>query len=203
MAAEDLLARAQRSRGYRRLTERADGPLSRERATARLSAYVYGNILALGAVVVATPLSIADGEAAFLVAATGATTFVAHVFAEFVAHSGFDPADDEEDAADDGGVNHATARQREHALAELRDATPIASSATFPSLALMLGWLGVLPSGWAFGIAGGIIVVRIASVPMVTTRIRGVPLTPRVLLIGLLTAAVAAVIVLVKVTLTH
>ncbi|NMO00036.1 hypothetical protein HH308_02270 [Gordonia sp. TBRC 11910] len=192
MTAADFLRRAKLSRGYRKLTERTDGPLTTARATARLSAYVYGNILALGAVVIATPESIADGDAALVVAATGATTFVAHVFSDFVAHGGLG-SDDDTDAAG----------EREHALAELRDATPIATSATFPTLALVLGWLGLLPTAWAFTLAGGIVVFRIATVQMVAKRIRGVPLTPRVLLAGLLAAAFAAAIVALKVALTH
>lgn len=177
-----------RSRAYRRIVERPSGPLPPDRASARLSAYVYGNILTLAAVATATPETIEHGHAALVVFFTGVTTYVAHIFSNFVAYQNVT------DARPDG---------REHALQELADATPIMSSATMPTVALILGWLEVIPTGWAFAIAGGLVVVRIASIQLVAERVRGNPLTPRLVLLGLLTAAVAGAIVVVKVVLTH
>ena len=68
---------------------------------------------------------------------------------------------------------------------------------------LVLGWLSVLPAQWAEFLAGGVIVVRIATIPVVTQRVRGNRLTFRAVLAGLATAAVAAAIVLAKVFLGH
>ncbi|GAC68439.1 hypothetical protein [Gordonia soli] len=179
-------------RWYHRLAERRDGPLSAHRATARLSAYVYGNILALAAVVVATPTSVEHGTAVVVVIGTGVTTFFAHVFAEFIAHATI--------SADDTTPHE---ERRLLALEELRDAVPIASSATFPALILLSGMFDILESGWAVLIAGAIIVVRIASVPLVAERVRGNPLSLRVLVAGLATAGVAALVVLLKVLIGH
>lgn len=176
---------------YRALAIRPQGPLPPERATARLSAYVYGNILALASVIVASPASIEHGTAAILVAGTGATTFVAHIFAEFVAHTCVSPPD--------GHVPE----ERVHALAELRDAVPIASSAGLPSMVLALGWMGVLSAQWAFLLAGVLITIRIATVQIVTERLRGRPLTFRVFVAGLATAALAAMIVAAKFVVGH
>ena len=68
---------------------------------------------------------------------------------------------------------------------------------------LALGWLSVLPGQWSELLAGAVIVVRIATIQMVTQRIRGNRLTFRAFLGGLATAAVAASIVLAKVFLGH
>ena len=163
-----------------------------ERATARLSAYVYGNILALASIAVATSASINNGSAVALVAGTGATTFIAHIFADVVAHASVSGATGADSAAD-----------KLHVRAELRDAVPIASSAAIPALVLVLGWLGVLSSAWAHLLAGGVVVVRIAGLPIVAERIRGNSLSFRVLVAGLLTAGLAAAIVVVKVAVGH
>ncbi|OZC95482.1 hypothetical protein CH275_27350 [Rhodococcus sp. 06-235-1A] len=189
----DAEPRIRRTRLYRRLVTRADGPLEPARAARRLSAYVYGNILILAAVAASTPGSIEHGTAAVLVLATALTTFLAHVFADFVAGSQIPEAH---------GV--VTDEQRKFkAVEELRDAVPILSSGTVPALMLALGWLSVLPTQWAELLGGGVIVVRIATIQMVTERIRGNALTFRAVLGGLATAVVAALIVLAKVLLGH
>ncbi|MDV6230722.1 hypothetical protein [Rhodococcus cercidiphylli] len=189
----DAERRIRRTRLYRRLVTRADGPLEPARAAKRLSAYVYGNILVLAAVAASTPSSIENGTAAVLVLATAVTTFLAHVFADFVASSQIPEAHGD-----------ATDEQRTfEAVEEFRDAVPILSSGTVPAVMLALGWLSVLPGQWSELLAGGVIVIRIATIQMVTERIRGNPLTFRAFLGGLATAAVAALIVLAKVFLGH
>lgn len=189
----DAERRIRRTRLYRRLVTRADGPLEPARAAKRLSAYVYGNILVLAAVAASTPSSIENGTAAVLVLATAVTTFLAHVFADFVASSQIPEAHGD-----------ATDEQRTfEAVEEFRDAVPILSSGTAPAVMLALGWLSVLPGQWSELLAGGVIVIRIATIQMVTERIRGNPLTFRAFLGGLATAAVAALIVLAKVFLGH
>ncbi|MDV8022823.1 hypothetical protein [Rhodococcus sp. IEGM 1330] len=189
----DAEPRIRRTRLYRRLVTRADGPLEPARAARRLSAYVYGNILVLAAVAASTPSSIEQGTAAVLVLATAVTTFLAHVFADFVASSQIPESHGD-----------ATDEQRTFkAVEELRDAVPILSSGTVPALMLALGWLSVLPGQWSELLAGGVIVVRIATIQLVTERIRGNPLTFRAILGGLATAAIAALIVLAKVFLGH
>ncbi|MFC9837707.1 hypothetical protein ACFVKB_28440 [Rhodococcus sp. NPDC127530] len=176
-----------------RVTERKHGPLPAARASARLSAYVYGNILVLTVVVAATPRTIENGAAVALVLGTTVTTFLAHVFADAVAHSSVPVDDDDEERTE----------RSSKALDELRDAIPIVSSGTGPAALLALGWLHVLPTAWAQLLAGGVIVFRIATIQIVTERIRGNRLTFRVLIVGLTTAAVAAAIVLAKVLIGH
>lgn len=178
---------------YGRLVSRADGPLPPTRAAARLSAYVYGNILVLAAVAASTSNSIEHGSATVLVLATAATTYLAHVFADLVASSQIPEAHGDASAE----------QRRAETVEELRDAVPILSSGTFPAAMLTLGWLSVLPPQWAMLLAGGAVVIRIATIQTVAQRVRGNPLTFRVFLGGLATAAVAALIVLAKVLLGH
>ncbi|AYJ48392.1 hypothetical protein [Rhodococcus sp. P1Y] len=188
-----LAGRIARTALYRSATSRRSGPLPAARAAARLSAYVYGNILVLTAVVAASPASIDDGAAFALVLATASTTFVAHVFAEIVARSNIPES-----------MHGSTdSEKKQSVLDEIRDAVPIASSGTVPAIILALAWLWILPTFWAQLIAGGVVVFRIASLQLVAQRLRGRPLTFRVFVAGLVTAAVAAVIVFLKVYTSH
>ncbi|MFT4127410.1 MAG: hypothetical protein QM662_14425 [Gordonia sp. (in: high G+C Gram-positive bacteria)] len=175
------------------LIERKGGPLPPARAAARLAAYLYGNILVLASVVVASAHSIIDGTAALLVLGTGVTTYAAHVFAELIAHGNIPEA---HGAGDSAGLRRILGD-------ELRDAVPIASSAIGPALVLGLGYHALIPTQAAHLVAGAVVVVRIASVPLVTERVRGNAVGPRVLVAGLLTAALAALIVLLKTFLGH
>ncbi|MGC4935892.1 hypothetical protein ACLQ3C_19680 [Gordonia sp. DT30] len=181
------------------LTERRGGPLPAHRAASRLSAYVYGNILVLAAVVVASGESIYDGHAGLIVVGTGVTTYIAHVFADLLARANIPEAHRADDhhgrhAGDDA---HRQAARRE-VFEELRDAVPIASSAIWPAIVLVLGYHGLIPTDAAQLIAGGIIVLRIASIQIVTERVRGNRLDLGMVIAGLVAAGLAGVIVVLK-----
>ena len=193
------------------LTRRRGDPLPPRRAASRLSAYVYGNIMVLAALVTASAHAVENGEAVWLVLGTGLTTYIAHVFADLVAGSSIPEAHGQDTQADGSAAPDAQAptherpgdAARRHVRHELRDATPIISSAILPAIALALGWADVLPTAWAHGIAGAVVVLRIASVPIVVARVRGEEVSMKVIVAGLLTAALAAVVVLLKVLLAH
>lgn len=193
------MAKRGRSRGLRAvLVERKGGPLDARRAATRLSAYVYGNILVLGAVVAASTTAIRAGYAPLIVLGTGVTTYIAHVFADLLAHSSIPEAH-----SDEHGGEIPAERQRRLIADELRDAVPIMSSAIWPALALALGYHELIPTEVAALIAGGVVVVRIATVQLVSERVRGNPLRPSMFVGGLVTAAVAALIVLLKTLVGH
>lgn len=183
-----------RARWRQAVTERKGGPLPPGRSASRLAAYVYGNILVLASVAVATGHTIETGQAALLVAGTGVTTYIAHVFAELVAHTTVPEAHSEESD---------TAHARQIMFDELRDAVPIATSAFWPAAILMFGWFGWLPASVAHLLAGAVVVGRIASVQLVAERVRGNKLGFRVLVGGLIAAALAALIVVAKVWVGH
>ncbi|CAN5313487.1 hypothetical protein BH09ACT10_BH09ACT10_27520 [soil metagenome] len=115
MAMPGLLDRSTKladGRLARRPLWRRSVPLSRESASDRISAYVYGNVLLLSALVLLTNSEVDSGRGFVLAAGTALSTFVAHVFSETLG---------------------AQAREVPHsALTLLRDSVPVLTSATVP-----------------------------------------------------------------------
>jgi hypothetical protein len=70
--------------GARTALTRRREDVAPERAESRVSAYVYGNVLVLAAVVGASPASVLSGTAVALVIGTVLSTYVAHVLAHSV-----------------------------------------------------------------------------------------------------------------------
>ncbi|MFD4366262.1 hypothetical protein [Rhodococcus sp. NPDC058521] len=159
--------------------------LSVEHAAGRVSAYVYGNILVLAALVPVTRSQETLGVAVVLGAAL--STFVAHAFAEVV------------------GQNIRTGEKLDRAqrLAELRDGVPILSSAFMPIAILSTAWLGWLEPRTAQLVAEAVMVCRIASISYVISRLRGDPVRWHTHLAAFVLAFVAALVVLLKILLTH
>ena len=112
---------------FDRVIRRKEGPLPPGRAARRMSAYVYGNVLVLAAVVAATSDAIEDGQAVLIVLGTMVSTYLAHIYSEAIGHS-----------VTDSGEN-------EQFPEELRDAVPILSSGGVPIAALLLCWLDCCP----------------------------------------------------------
>ena len=162
-----------------------DLPLARSRT--RISSYLYGNILVLGAVVASSPASILQGTAVIIVAATTLTTFLAHMVAHGVAQQ----------------LGRTEADAQAHLRQELRDAVPILTSGTIPVIMLALGALTVLTPQWAEIIASGVLVARIAFTGILVERMSGKRPSLGVAWTGLTLAAVSLVLVAVKVLLTH
>lgn len=165
---------ARSRRWYQRRT-----PLDSHAASRRLTAYVYGNILILAALVPFQEESEA-GHAMVVVIGTALSTFIAHAFSEYL--------------GGDGSV---------HPRALLRESMPILTTALVPLLLLWLTRVTHLPMSRAVVIAEIVLIGRIASTGMVAARLRDEKSHLRVLLAGVLVAAVALGIVLLKVALTH
>ncbi len=168
-----------------RAINRRGEPLGPERASNRISAYVYGNILVLAAVAGASSPSIESGTAVFVVLGTTLSTFLAHVFADSIAHS----------------VTHDG--ERSPLRQELRDSVPILTSGTLPVIALALAWWGLLPNTLAQVIAGGIIAVRLASLEVILERLQGRSFSWRMLVAGLVFAGLCATIIALKLSLHY
>ena len=161
-----------------------------ERARARLSAFVYGNLLVLGALIGARPESVGDGQAIVLVAATTVTTYVAHVAADLVGEA----------------LGRAVEDRREHTRVELRDALPIISSGGPPALLLgagALGWLDWLGSSGVLLLAIGFVVARLASTGWVAGRFSTGSSRRRVFWTGIGLAGLGLAVAVVKVAFTH
>jgi hypothetical protein len=166
------------------LTRRRDD-VAPARAESRVAAYVYGNVLVLAAVVGASPASVVSGTAVALVLGTVLSTYVAHVLAHSVG-SLF------------GGVDGRTA-----VAVQLRDAVPVISSGVTPALLLAAAALDWLPALWGQALSSAVLIGRIAATGVVYRRLReDVPLR-KAWTVGALAAAVAALAVVLKLTLTH
>ncbi|MDR6319665.1 hypothetical protein [Actinoplanes couchii] len=166
---------------------RADPSLPREQAAARISAYVYGNIITFATIVPFTADTVRHGHAALVVLGVAASTYIAHVFAELVGHRAHDrpPAP--------GGF-----------VRGLRDALPIFSSALVPALFLLAGSRGSIEAGAAVTASEIYLLIRMSLVGLIIERLRpsdrarGWPV-----LSGVLLAAAAAAVSLIKAALGH
>lgn len=161
-------------------------PLDRENAASRISAYVYGNILILSALIPET-ISRSDSRPIAVVAATALSTFIAHAFAEGVGKS----------------VRSGRQLTPGERLAELRDSVPVLSSAVVPIVVLGTAYFGWLEPFTAQVIAEVAILVRIASMVFVIARLRGERPSGNTLIAAVVLAVVATAIVVVKIVLTH
>lgn len=158
-----------------------------ERMRLRLAAFVYGGILVLGAVAVATGETIASGHAAIVVAATTVTTYLAHIVAHMVGEQ----------------VGRAPGAEREHVARGVRDSLPILFAGIVPIIVLFLPVLTRLPTQSAQLIAGAWIVLQFSLLGLDVARISGRRPTLSTFWAGILLAIVAATIVVVKTLLLH
>jgi hypothetical protein len=171
------------------LTQRRDGGLDVVRARHRISAYIYGNITILAAVVAVDEESVENGHGLLTVSATALATFIAHITADIVSER--------------VRPEHTPEKPRGEVLAELRDATPIATSAVVPFLLLLLGTLGVLSDPLAQLTAAAAIIVRLAGVGLITQRLSGRPRSVPAFWGGIALAVLSTAIAVTKALLTH
>lgn len=167
------------------VTRRRRRELSREHAASRITAYVYGTIVALAAVI---PLDRANAESGLsfaIVLGASLTTYAAHVLAESAGLR----------ARSDASLSRA------ELAGELRDSLPVLTSGLVPAAILGLAWLGDIPGLWAQLFAEAYIVVRLAMTGFVIERIRGRRPSLRTFLAGGLLAAIGIVVSVLKVVL--
>jgi hypothetical protein len=163
---------------------RTSRPAPVDEAADRVSAYVYGNVLLLAALVVLSREDARDGAGLAIVAGTAVSTFVAHTYAERLG---------------------AAVRSVEHASwsVVLRDSVPILSAAAVPAALMGAAALDVLPATASLRLAETWVVVRIALTAFIVGRLQGRPVTLRTWVASVGLAATALVVVAVKVVLTH
>lgn len=169
------------------MLNRRSTPLPAADAVSRTAAYVYGNVVMLAVLVPLTDDDLRNGTSVFIVLGTAASTFLAHLFANAVAASSR-----EEQSSAWESLRHHT-----------RDAVPILTSGFVPAALLTLAWSGVVGGTSVILAAEALLVLRIASTGMVAARLRGRPSSLRLILIGVGLSVLAAVVVAVKVVLTH
>ncbi len=158
--------------------------VSREEVADRISAYVYGNILTMAALVVLHHDEIESGAGLAIVVGTAVSTFVAHAYAESL-----------------GGI--ARGAEDPSLRVVLRDSMPIISAAAVPVLLMAVGALEWIDPVVCLRIAEAWVVVRLALTGFIVGRLRGIPVTLHTWIASIGLAAVALVIVAIKVVLTH
>lgn len=160
-------------------------PLDRGNAASRISAYIYGNVLVLTALV--PVVTSARHVGILVVLGTAASTFVAHSFAEAVGDS----------------VRERRTLTRADRWRELRNSVPILSSAVLPCVILATALPGWLEPRTAQVFAEVAVLVRIGGIVFVIRRLKGEPPTRSSVLSAVLLTVAATVVVIVKVALTH
>lgn len=162
-------------------------PLPAESAASRTTAYVYGNVIVLAALVPLSEDELLAGTAILIVLGTALSTFLAHLFAATVG-AGMG----EEQPSGWKSVRH-----------HVRNAVPVLTAGFVPAALLVLVWLELASSTPVVIAAEVLLVLRIGSTGMVATRLRGEPSSLRSLLIGVAFSLVGAAVVAIKVVLTH
>ncbi len=162
-------------------------PLEAADAARRTTAYVYGNVLVLAGLVVATSGDVTAGRAFWVVIGTAVSTFVAHVFAEIMGDQVRNP-------------EQITARQ---VLTLARESWPVLTSGLIPAAILLVASFELLDPTVAVLIAEAVVLLRIAGTGVVVARLRDERSSVRLFAIGIGMAVVGAAVSLLKVYLTH
>ncbi|MGK8506951.1 hypothetical protein ACRS5S_02495 [Nocardia asiatica] len=160
-------------------------PLDRRNAASRISAYIYGNVLILAALIPVTPS--AEDVGILVVLGTALSTFIAHAFAEGVGQS----------------VRQTRALTPQERWADLRDSLPILSSAVLPSVILAGAAIRWVEPRTAQVLAESAMLVRIGGIVFVIGRLHGERPHRSTMLGAVLLACAATTVVAVKVVLTH
>ena len=150
-------------------------------ASQRISAFLYGNILALAALVTVLSEEDLTVRAVWVVLGTTVSTYVAHVVAE--------------------GIGHDLPWSRWPHL--MRESWPILTSGVAPALILGAGLIGLVPVDVAVLLAPLVVLVRLALTGVLVARLRGDASSLRVVLTGVGVAVVGLLVVLLKLWLTH
>ncbi|WP_338748888.1 hypothetical protein [Janibacter alittae] len=167
------------------LTHRHTTALAPASAATRISAYVYGNILVLAALVPITLSQTYWGIA--IVAGVAFSTFIAHVFAHALVQN----------------LHAGRSLTRSERLALLPDAMPIVTSAVLPCAVLATAGLHWTDPRNVQLLAEVVILIRIAMIVFVVERLQGKKPSGGTWIFSVAIALLAAVVVAVKVVLTH
>jgi hypothetical protein len=154
--------------------------LTREDAASRITAYVYGNIVALATIAPMTVDAAESGQGLLYLLAF--STFLAHTFAESIGRR----------ARSDHRLTADAIR------AELRDSMPVLTSSLIPAALLACAWVTDMPGLMAEIIAIAYLVIRLALLGPVVSRLRGERPSLRTFVAGVALAVVGIGIALVK-----
>lgn len=156
-------------------------------ASQRISAYVYGNLLVLAALITLHAEAYQSLHAFLVIIGTGATTYLAHCVADIQALK----------------LLHGKELNSKIIKHELRNATPILSSATIPAFCALLSYFGALEANLATAIAEGTIILRLVFNGYVISRYRQEKIKFSTFGSGIGLAFIAIAVAILKNVLTH
>ncbi len=166
---------------------RGAGHLPRENVASRVSAYVYGNVLVMAALIALHPDELRGPTGVLSVLGVGVSTYVAHAVGEAVGLR-----------VRQGRSLDATALRQ-----EIRDALPIVTTAAAPAALLVLAWAELVDAAVVLVLALALVDLRLALLGSVVARVSGERSSARVFLGGVVLAVIAAAAAALKWQLTH
>lgn len=166
---------------------RTGAPISAEDAAARISAYVYGNMVVLATLASLSQDDADSGHAALVICGVAVSTFLAHAVADGIGRR----------------LRTTHPLSPRAVIIEVRDSLPVLTSATLPALLLALTAWTDIPGAWAQAAAGLYLVIRLGLIGSLVARFRGLPSSRRVIGAGLALAALGAAVTVAKIALGH
>jgi hypothetical protein len=161
--------------------------LPRGDVASRVSAYVYGNVLVMAALIALRPEELRGPTGVLHLLGVGLSTYVAHTVGEAVGAR-----------VREGRSLDAVAVRR-----EMRDALPIVTAAGAPAALLVLAWTDLLDADVVLVLALGVVDLRLALLGSVVAWVSGERSSTRLFLAGFVLAVVAAAVAALKWWLTH
>jgi hypothetical protein len=166
---------------------RGVGDVSRDDAASRVSAYVYGNVMVMAALITLRPEDLRGPAGVLSVLGVGASTFIAHMVGDAVGRR----------IRDGRSAPWAGVRR------EIRDSLPIATAATVPAAILALAWWGPVDARLVLGLALAVTDLRLALLGSAVEWSTGERSSGRLFLAGIGLAIVCAAVAVLKWGLTH
>jgi len=154
-------------------------PLPLEDAKHRTTAFVYGNVVVLAALVEVSLHEI-TGRSVVVVLGTAVSTFLVHLFANVLTTSWTWPS----------------------MRREARNSSPILTSGLLPAALLLTTILFGAPSSVTVAVAQAVVIVQIALTGLVVARFRTEPTSSSTVIAGVALALLGMIVVVTKVVLT-
>ena len=161
--------------------------LPRDDVASRVSAYVYGNVLVMAALIALHPDDLQGPGGVLSVLGVGASTYVAHAVGEAVGSR----------VREGRSLDGAALRH------ELRAALPIATAAGVPAALLTPAWAGIADADSVLVLVLALVDIRLALLGSVVAWMSGERSSARLFLAGFVLAVVAAAAAALKWQLTH
>ena len=158
-----------------------------EVARQRLTAHIYGTILALAALAATSVEQVFSCQVVAVVVVIGFSFFVAHLFADFVGSQ----------------IDEGESTDSSEPFRMLRESLPILSAITIPMLLLTGSWLDLIDPTLALRGAQLYAIVRIALTGFFVSKYQRRPATGATWLTCLLLAVLATAVVALKIALGH